>query len=128
VIVNLRAQKLRVVLRKLDQDRRSISEYADPGLRLRKHFISERWNEPIPDQSTVDRAMQDWGNPGLMFSQNLAFWNAICWVIDVRPSVVVVQLPDRVLRGPRSVFLKVVGIAPLGTILMGKEADRGAKF
>jgi len=27
----------------------SISDYDDPGLRLRKHFISERWNEPIPD-------------------------------------------------------------------------------
>jgi len=28
-------------------------------LRLRKHFISERWIEPILDQSTVYLAIQD---------------------------------------------------------------------
>jgi len=93
-----------VVFRKLDQDRRSISDYADPGLRLRKHFISERWIEPIADQSILDRAIQDWGNPGLMFSQNLAFRNPICWVTDIRPSVVMVQLHDCVLLGLRSRF------------------------
>jgi len=79
----------RVVFRKLDQDWWSILDYADPGLRLRKHFISERWIETILDQSTVDLAIQDWANPGLMFSQNLAFWNAFCWVSDVKSSVVV---------------------------------------
>jgi len=51
--------RCRLVFRKLDQDRRSILDYADPGLRLRKHFILERWIERIGDQSTVYLANPD---------------------------------------------------------------------
>ena len=55
-------------------------------------------------------------NPGLrlswinvLFWQNLSFRNVICWVIDIRPSVVVFQLPAYVSLGHDFMFVVAQG-------------------
>jgi len=52
---------------KLDPDKRLISVQADPGLRLIKHSISERWIQATLTHFYMELAIQNWDNPGLVF-------------------------------------------------------------